>query len=385
MQVRIEDQVAFADAARGVAKLLAGGPPTPVLAGAVLHAHDEGGVTLSGFDPDAATRLRLPADVQTPGRVLVSGRLLAEIARLLPRQTIEVTADRMRLTITAGGSRATLPLLPIEDYPQLPATPDLVGEIDAAAFAETVSRVAPAASTDPAMPHFTVVAIDLPAPGEPLRLYATDRYRMAAGLLPWQPALDTPVQPRRVLIPARQLHAAADLLAGGADTVRFGATPEPGRVGLTNGHRTITLAELAVKVPDYEPHLNPEVAGEVTVPVTELHAAVKRLALHKERSGAHLSLADNTLQLSIASDAGHSTETLAVDYQGEQVETCFNPTFLASALHALGTDLVHITIPTRPDARPWAFRPLTGTTPDDQLRYVVMPLKTAQASSAQAA
>ncbi|SDY63564.1 DNA polymerase III, beta subunit [Saccharopolyspora shandongensis] len=375
MRVRIEDRAAFADAARGVARLLASGPVDPVLAGAVVHAEDDG-LTLSGFDHDTATRLHLPAQVPEPGRVLVSARLLSEIARLLPRQAIDLAADEQQVTITAGGSRATLPLLPIEDYPAVPEAPEVIGETDAAVFATAVAKVTSAAGSDETVPQFSGVAVDLPAPGEPLRLYATDRYRLARAVVAWQPTLDTEVEPRRLFVPAWQLRDAAELLTAGPDTVRLSAGPVPGRVGLSNGQRTIVLAEIDTRTPDYEHHMNIESSGEFTVPVGELAGAVKRLALHKEHPGAHLAIEENTLRLSISSSAGHSSETLAIDYAGELVETTINTSYLASALHALGTDLTRISIPTRPTHRPWIFQPVGDTEPDGScFRYVVMPIR----------
>ncbi|GAA2778267.1 DNA polymerase III subunit beta [Saccharopolyspora taberi] len=376
MHITLADPRGFADAARGIAKLLASGPIDPVLAGIVLHA-EPGGLTLSGFDRETATCITLDdtVEVETPGRVLVSGRLLGEIARLLPRQTTTLVTDDRQLTIVAGGSRATLPLLPIDDYPALPETPDVIGEVDAADFAAVAGRVASAAGTDEALPGLTGLGIDLPDSGEPLRLYATDRRRMATATLTWQPALG-PALRARVLVPARPVTDAATLLASRGGTIRIGLDPDHRRLGLASDHRRITLAVLDVPAPPYDRVLATSPGSSFTAPVGELAAAVKRLALHREHPGMDITLADNTLRMEITSSAGTTVDTLAVDYTATPVHARLNTSLVAAALHALDSDLVHITLPRTANAapKPWTLRPLTSTGPDDQLRYLVMPM-----------
>ena len=57
----------------------------------------------------------------------MSGRLLAEITRALPAKPVDVAVDGPRVTIVGGSARFTLPTMPVEDYPALPAMPDSVG------------------------------------------------------------------------------------------------------------------------------------------------------------------------------------------------------------------------------------------------------------------
>ncbi len=54
------------------------------------------------------------------GTVLVSGRLLADIARALPDQPVDIFLDGPKLSVVCGSSRFSLQTMPVEDYPQLP-------------------------------------------------------------------------------------------------------------------------------------------------------------------------------------------------------------------------------------------------------------------------
>ncbi len=86
MRLRIERE-ALADAVTWVARALPTRPVIPILAGMLLDA-DEGRLTLSCFDYEVSARMSAEAAVAEPGRALVSGRLLAEIARSFPARPV---------------------------------------------------------------------------------------------------------------------------------------------------------------------------------------------------------------------------------------------------------------------------------------------------------
>ena len=66
--------------------------PVPVLAGVRLEA-DESSLVLASFDYEVSTRCQVPADVEEGGVVLVSGRLLAEIAKSLPTKPVDLEVE----------------------------------------------------------------------------------------------------------------------------------------------------------------------------------------------------------------------------------------------------------------------------------------------------
>ena len=86
MKIRVERD-ALADAVAWVARSLPNRPTAPILSGMLLSA-DGDAETLSSFDSTTSAKVALPAQVHDEGTVLVSGRLLAEIARSLPNLSL---------------------------------------------------------------------------------------------------------------------------------------------------------------------------------------------------------------------------------------------------------------------------------------------------------
>ena len=146
MKFRVERDV-LADGVAWSARALPNRPSIPTLSGLLLSA-DEQDLTLSGFDLENAAQVHVDATVDEPGRVLVSGRLLADIARSLPNQPVVFATEGSRIELQCGRSSFVLPTLPVDEYPTLPAMPDPVGSVGGELFAAAVSQVAIAAGRD---------------------------------------------------------------------------------------------------------------------------------------------------------------------------------------------------------------------------------------------
>src|SRR6202451_708312 len=172
----------FADAVAWVARNLPTRPTVPVLAGVLLTGSDDG-LTSSGFDYEVSAEVRLAAEIASPGKVLVSGRLLSDITRALPNKPGDVQVDGTRVSLACGSAKFSLPTMAVEDYPTLPTLPDETGALSADLFAEAISQVAIAAGRDDTLPMLTGIRVEIS--GESVVLAATDRFRLAVRGVSW--------------------------------------------------------------------------------------------------------------------------------------------------------------------------------------------------------
>ncbi|MET3808119.1 DNA polymerase-3 subunit beta [Nakamurella sp. UYEF19] len=361
----------LADAVAWVAKSLPSRPPVPVLGGILLEVEGST-LVVAGFDYEVSTRAEVSIDADSGGRVLVSGRLLAEITRALPAKPVEISTEGSRVLINGGSARFTLPTMPVEDYPALPSMPAASGKVDAAAFAEAVVQTAVAAGRDDTLPMLTGVRVEIE--GEKLTLAATDRFRLAVRELTWTP--DAPDMSTAVLVPARTLADAAKSL-GGSNEVIVGLGD--GLLGLQAGGRRTTVRLLDVEFVKYRSLLPSEHTTTVDVPVSELGEAIKRVALVTDR-GHHLRMqvTDGVLTLTAGGDdEGRAEEGLGVEADGAELLIAFNPTYLLDGLGVLHADTVRLAFTT--PSRPALLLPLVTEdgerTVDSAYRYLVMPAR----------
>jgi DNA polymerase-3 subunit beta len=362
MKFRVERDV-LADAAAWVARSLPARPPVPVLGGVLIEAvsgADGDRLVVSGFDYETSARVELDATIGDPGRVLVSGRLLADITRALPSKPVDVVVDGSRATINCGSSRFSLPTMPVEDYPQLPAMPQLAGTVPADRLAEAVGQVAVAAGRDDTLPMLTGVRLEIE--GSRLTLAATDRFRLAVRELEWSP--EDADQETAVLIPARTLAEVAKTL-GGTGTIALALSAGDGMLGVSGGGRRATTRLLDAEFPRFRQLIPAEHSSAAVLEVAGLVEAIKRVALVTDRAAqVRMEFGEDGLRLSAGGDdVGSAEEELTCEFEGEPLTIAFNPGYLLDSLGALHTERVQLTF-TTPN-RPALVRPVPAAPADD--------------------
>ncbi|MBS4728110.1 DNA polymerase III subunit beta [Mycobacterium sp. SM1] len=332
LKFRLQRDV-FADAVAWVAKILPARPTVPVLAGALLTGSEQG-LTVSGFDYEVSAEAQVDAEIVSPGRVLVSGRLLSDITRALPNQPVEFGVDGSRVSLTCGNSRFSLPTMPIEDYPALPALPAETGTLPADLFAEAVSQVAVAAGRDDTLPMLTGIRMEIS--GAKVVLAATDRFRLAVRELTCSVA--APGFEAAVLVPAKTLVEAAKAGGDGSD-VHLALEGESvagrdGLLGISGDGKRSTTRLLGAEFPKFRQLLPTEHTAVATIGVAELTEAIKRVALVADRGAqVRMEFADELLRLSAGGDdLGRAEEVLPVHFAGAPLMIAFNPTYLIDGL-----------------------------------------------------
>lgn len=373
MRFRV-DRDAFADAVAWTARALPPRPAVPVLAGLLLDV-DGSTLTVSGFDYEVSTQVSTEVSTETAGRALVSGRLLADIAKSLPQHPVDVGADGAQVTITCGPARFTLPTMPAEDYPTLPVLPETIGSIESEEFAHAVSQVAIVAGRDDTLPMLTGVRLEIE--GDRITLAATDRYRLATRELSWKPELADLAH--ALLIPAKTLETTAKTLTGGAQVTISFSTRSEEIVGFSGGaprssgtaSRRTTTRLLDAEFPRYQRLWPTEFSATAEIPVAPLTEAVKRVGLMADRgTPIRLEFVDQTVTLAAGDDDGKAEEQLQVGFDGEPLTIAFNPAFLLDGFGALGTETAVFSFTT-----PTKAAVLTGKDSPVDYRHLIMPLR----------
>ncbi|HHT12112.1 MAG TPA: DNA polymerase III subunit beta [Propionibacterium sp.] len=358
MKIRVERE-ALADAVAWVARSLPNRPTAPILAGMLLEA-DADGLTLSSFDSTTSAKVTLPAQVSDEGQVLVSGRLLSDIARSLPNKPVDLHADHSKVELTCGSARFTLQTLPVDEYPTLPDMPSQTGTVDASVFEKAVGQVFVAAGRDELLNVFTGVKVEID--GENLSLLATDRYRMALKELTWNPA--SPGLEGNVLVPGKVLADTAKSMTSGETVTISLSTTEAEGEGLAGfvgegakGTREATTRLLSQAFPKVRHLMDVQATVSVRVDTADLLAAVKRVALVAERNTPlRMRINEDHVTLEAATgDQAQAVEAIdaQVDITGDEqsiTDAGFNPHYLLDALTALDAPYAHFsfTLPGKP-------------------------------------
>ena len=361
------------DAVNWVARSLSTRPIKPELLGIMIDVDTS--ITLTGSDLETSTKAILKADIASKGKVLVPGRLLAEIARSLPNKPITFVLDGTRVLVTAGSAKFTLPTLSVNEYPNLPELPETAGLIASDLFTTAVNQVAIAAGKDDSLPTLTGVHIEINKNN--ITLAATDRYRLAVRELTWQ-AKDGNIE-GNTLVRARTLSDAAKSLTTHSQ-VTLALSPTGANeklIGFISELKTMTSRTLDGTFPPFKHLLPSESVAQAVIEVAPFLDSVRRVALVTDKTvPLRLIFSHNSLQLEAgAGEEAQATEELEIVYNGEDINIAFNPTYLTDGLQAIGTPFVQIDFTGASKPAVLSGKHELNGAKDESYKYLLMPMR----------
>lgn len=368
------EQTKLVDVINWVSRSLSTRPIQTALLGIVIDA-ESNKVAFSGSDLETASRAVTDAEVANPGKVLVPGKLLADISRSLPNKPVTIQLDGTRVLVTAGSAKFTLPLLPVNEYPNLPDMPETLGAIDGELFSHAVTQVATAAGKDDSLPSLTGIHVEVN--GENITMAATDRYRLAVRELTFSPA--RPNTEAVALIRARTLVDAAKTLSA-SKQVNIALAPAASTdrlAGFQNESKTTTTRLLDGTFPPYR-HLLPQEALTTTViEVAPFLDAVRRVALVTDKTiPLKLTFSGNSVTLEAGGgDEAQANEVFEIQKTGEDLSIAFNPNYLLDGLHAISAPYAQISFNTSSKAAILMGKSEVNSPTNDNFRYLLMPTK----------
>src|SRR6266542_2943217 len=257
-----------------------------VLSGLLLRG-EAGELALAATDMELSLRSSLTADVSEEGSVVVPGRLLVELARLLPESDVEIEhrSGEGVVSITCGSASYQLHTYSAEDFPRLPeAEAAEMFAIPREAFLSTIARVGRSASRDESRPVLTGILMRFG--GGKLIMAATDSYRLAVK----ESSLTGDAPEVEAIVPARALGELGRLPADGEEIA----------VGLDENHAVfgagdvwLTSRRIDGQFPDYQQLVPDEYEHTLTLDRSELLDVIRRVGVMAQRNQPlRLSFAD---------------------------------------------------------------------------------------------
>jgi DNA polymerase-3 subunit beta len=333
----------FSEAVSFAVKLLPQRTTLPILSGVLIEATEDG-LTLSSFDYEVSARTQIQADIEETGRVLVSGRLLADIANRLPNAPVRFTTEDSKISVSCGSAHFTLLSMPVEEYPTLPQISEQSGLLPAEQFAAAVSQVAVAASRDDVTPVITGVQLEV---GETsLGLIATDRYRVAVREIDWDGGdSTTDGTSRTALVPARTLQEIGKTFGhSGTISVAITDTDDRQLIAFSADRKTVTSLLIRGNFPPVKRLFPETVDNYAVINTADLIEATRRVQLVLEREAAlrfTFTIDGLTLE-AIGSEHAQASESIDALLTGVDTVVSLKPQFLLDGLGAVHSEFVRL-------------------------------------------
>jgi DNA polymerase-3 subunit beta len=335
--------------------------------GGILVAASAGTVTLRATDMEMGLALDVDGTVEAEGSALLPGRLLVDVVRTLPSGDVSVALrpEQRDVELTAGTAKFHLRTLPPEDFPRLPSFEGEAIKLPGAALADTVERVARAASRDEVRPILTGVLVT--AEERTLTMVATDSYRLSVK----HTELEQPVSRQlEANVPARALRELARIVSG--------ESVEEVEIALLTNQVVFRAAGVLLssrliegQFPSYRQLIPDSFEHEVRLPRGELLEVARRIGQLAQRN-APLKLAFTEGELTISAETpevGDASEAMPAPFNGEPIEIAFNPEFVIAGIESIESEELVLRLSS--PLRPGLLRPVEG----EDYSYLVMPIR----------
>ena len=365
MELKV-DRDPLIDALQAASRAVSTRSTLPSLGG-ILITVEGGRATARATDMELGLQVELDARADGEGSLLLPGRLLTDVARALPPGEVVIAerTEQRDVELTAGTARFHLRVLPTEDFPRLPGLEGDLIKMPAGALAETVERVARAASRDEVRPILTGILVSVE--GTRLTMVATDSYRLAVKHTELEVA---PTQPFEANVPARALRELARIVGQtGVEEVEIGL---PGnQIVFRAGPYVLSSRLIDGQFPPFRQLLPDAFDHDVRLPKSELLDVTKRIR-HLAQRNAPLRMAFSEGEVTVSAETpeiGDAREGMPCAFEGDELVIAFNPQFLIEGIESIQTDelVLRLTSPLRPG--------LLQQAGDEEFSYLVMPIR----------
>jgi DNA polymerase-3 subunit beta len=347
----------------------------PILSNVLLQAEDDA-IWLTTTNLDLGIRCRIKAEVGSTGALTLPVRKLAEIVKALPNLEVSVeSTPGHQAKISSGGSQFRIMGIGREEFPPLPTFTDKHAfDLPQADVLRMLKSVAYAQSSDEN--RYILNGVYFNFGDGKMSLVATDGRRLA---LVSREVQVTDTNAGSLILPAKTVAELTRLLGQGesvkitfndrqvAFEIQIGETA--GGSGLVDN---IYLVSKIVEgnYPNYRQVIPKETEHRVKIERELLAECVQRAALvtSDKNNSVRLKVTKNLLEISAQSpEYGESHESMAIAYDGAEVQIAFNPLFLLDPLRALVQDEVFFEF--KDELSPGIFKTL------DSFLCVIMPLR----------
>ncbi len=334
----------------------------PILSGLLVNAEGER-LVICSTDLEMSIRASVDAQVSEGGSTVVSGRLLGDIMKSLPKGDVTVQTGEKFMTVkTPAGEYHIREMMP-EDFPQVPVWEgEAVLKLSGAQFLTAVQQTVKASSSDEKRPVLTGTLLEKSG-DDRLKLVSTDSYRLAwkeleaAGPVGgWEDCI----------IPTKTLNEVARMAGSVEDEVEIKMQEK--QVMFRLGDMTVSSRLIEGQFPNYRQLIPRGEKTAVKVNRDELAAVVKRALIfgHNMRVGVykdHLSVTTETPEV------GDSREEISAEVTGEEMEIGFNGNYLLDGATAVETEKVEMRLddPQKPA--------LIKDDESDRYSYILMPVR----------
>lgn len=311
----------------------------PAIEGILLEAGEKV-LTLTGYDLEVGMITSMEARVEEAGSIILNAKILCDILRSLPSDTVSIEADeRLTCRIKSGDAEFTLIGIPAADYPELPSVESgFPIVLDSETLRDMIRKTIFATAENDVKVVHTGVRFEIGA--NQIRLVAVDGFRLAMR----NEEIDYDGEEKIFVAPKKALNEVVKL-TGGEETIALNVGKR--FIVFEIGSYRIVSRLLEGEFLNYRAAISGKVTGTVRVNTRLLIQSIERTSLiitDRTKSPIRCVFDEDMIRISSTTALGTAHDRVPCKSEGEHMEIGFNNRYLLDALRVCDADEVLVKI-----------------------------------------
>ena len=311
----------------------------PAIEGILLEA-GENVLTLTGYDLEVGMITSMEARVEEAGSIILNAKILCDILRSLPSDTVSIEADeRLTCRIKSGDAEFTLIGIAAADYPELPSVESgFPIVLDSETLRYMIRKTIFATAENDVKVVHTGVRFEIGA--NQIRLVAVDGFRLAMR----NEEIDYDGEEKIFVAPKKALNEVVKL-TGGEETIALNVGKR--FIVFEIGSYRIVSRLLEGEFLNYRAAISGKVTGTVRVNTRLLIQSIERTSLiitDRTKSPIRCVFDEDMIRISSTTALGTAHDRVPCKSEGEHMEIGFNNRYLLDALRVCDADEVLVKI-----------------------------------------
>jgi len=333
----------------------------PILSSIVMEANNNS-LVLKSTNLDLGIEMVVPARIDEPGSVAVSGSVLSNFLSGVSGEKIKMELKESNLKISTSKNTTTIKVLPVDDFPVIPRVQGDSFTLDGKQFIKGLKSVWYSASTSGVKPELSSVYVYCEE-GHVV-FAATDSFRLAEKKIKIKKSKDF----GSILIPFKNV----------SEIVRVVERAE-GDVQVTLSKNQISCEFESVYMvsrvidgvfPDYRQIIPKETKTTIVVLKQDLVQALKISNIFSDKfNQVHIRIEPNLFEITTKNnDIGDTANQIEAVVEGDPIEVNFNQKYITDCFQSIESDSLSLTF--NGANKPVVIRSI----PDTAFVYIVMPM-----------
>ena len=323
-------------------------------------------LTLTGYDLEVGITTEIECTSEVEGKIVLNARLLCDILRRLPSQSVTINCDSHNLCkITSGEAEFSLVGIPADDYPELPTVSGGIPfSIKQGILKNMVKQTIFAVAVQDIKPVHKGIKFEVE--NNNLRLISCDGFRLAIR----NEAIDYAGDDMTFVVPAKTLSEVIKLAEDDDAEITFSIGKK--FIHFEIGSYKIISRLLEGEFFNYKNAIPSESSTKARVNLKLILDSVERTSLlitSKIKSPVRCVFDDNTIRISSATSLGAATDKIPASIEGKRLEIGFNNTYLTDCLRTVDVDEVNIELSS--PVSPIIIKPIEG----DNFIFLIIPMR----------